>query len=250
MSERFINVFEKYLLMERPAPTKQLLIEICGGNQGLISSIHHGLSESPLNQFYPVLDLDEVIAFAASSWKSREKDQQGFANTINRLPNAYALFSEVYKIGFPWLNKRKNVSLGLKPKYDLLNPFSGKDLGDRLGMVDTEDVEELKKRLLEPACEYVFQIQYHQRKMERGGDNYNLIVMNFQSVYPKAGVIVPKFASEIVRIISRYPRGQNWKREDEDSLARDEMTRIALDQFSGFRPLEPEEAYDILVPED
>ena len=190
--------------MERPKPTKQLLVEICGGNQGLISSAHHGLRESSLRDFYPNLDLDEAVAFAASSWKAREKDFNDFTSFLESAP-VYELFSEMYKIGSPWLNKHKCISDKLKQKHQRLNPFRRKDLKARLSRVDPDDIIELRKKLNQPVSEYVFPCQYERRKRERGGDNFRLVPMHFQAAYPEKGKIVLPFASEVARIISKYP---------------------------------------------
>ena len=191
---------------KRPAPTKQLLIELTGSNQDFISSVHHGLYETPLNAFYPHLDLDETIAFAASSWKSRQKDPCFFKNLNFRVgEDIHRLFSAVYEIGFPWLNKHKDVSDELRKKYDRSNPFNGRNLKQRLERVDPVGITRLKERLKEEVNDYVFECQYYNTKMARGGDNYKLEIMGFQPVYPKRGVIVPNFASEIARIFRNYP---------------------------------------------
>jgi hypothetical protein len=191
--------------MERPKPTKQLLIELCGNNQGLISSCHHGLYEASLAEFYPHLDLDETVAFAASSWKSRQVSPTELADFLGSQVEAYDLFSEVFKIGFPWLNKSRDISPELKQKYEKLNPFDGKDLRARLESVQPEKVEKLKERLRDRVNNYVFECQYQDAKMARGGDNYKLVPMHFQAVYPRKGKIVPAFASEVARMISQYP---------------------------------------------
>lgn len=98
--------------MERPKPTQQLLIELCGENQGLIGSLHHGLYEVSLKDFYPYLDLDELVAFATSSWKSRESRQEIGSGSV------YDIFNQVFKIGFPWLNKYKKISPDLREKHE------------------------------------------------------------------------------------------------------------------------------------
>lgn len=192
--------------MERNKPTKQLFIELCGGNQGLIESIHHGLVETPLDALYPYLDLDEVLAFEASSWKTREKDMASFSDFV-KSAEIYDIFSKVYEIGFPWLNKHKNISEKSAERYTKLNPFGSKNLRSRLGGVKAEDIENLKKRLQEGVNEYVFECQYQEAKRMRGGGNYKLEIMNFQNVYPKSGKIVPAFASQNARMLSEYPTG-------------------------------------------
>ncbi len=191
--------------MKRPIPTKQLLIELSGNDKTLIASMHHGLYELSLKDFYSNLDLEELLVFAASSWKAREKDFNAFSYSIKNL-DVYELFDKVFDIGYKWLNKYKNISEELDNKYNKLNPFNGKNLRSRLEEIDKDKAGLLKDRLGETVNEYVFEIQYYERKMQRGEDNYKLEIMNFFGKYPNKKLIVPGFASEIARIISGYPR--------------------------------------------
>ena len=191
---------------ERPKPTKQALIELCGGNQGLIGSLHHGLYEADLSNFYPHLDLDELVAFAASSWKSRENDIYSFSDFVKSF-DAYEIFNKVFEIGLPWLNKHKKISQELILKYGRLNPFKGKDLKKRLEGISIENVEHLKKELQEGINKYVFECQYQDAKMKQHGENIGIKIMEFQPVYPNKETTVPNFAAEIARIISHYPQG-------------------------------------------
>jgi hypothetical protein len=189
---------------ERPKPTKQLMLDVTGGNQDLISCIHHGLYESSLRNIYPLLDFDELIAFAASSWRSRERNYSQFAGFVKDA-DLYNIFARVYSIGMPWVNKHKNISDKLKEKHEKVNPFSGRNLRSRLNKASLDDILLLKRSLKEPVNEYVFECQYHGAKMARGGDNHRLEIMRFQNVFPKSGKIVPAFASETAKIISAYP---------------------------------------------
>ncbi|MBI4981354.1 hypothetical protein HZC30_07425 [Candidatus Woesearchaeota archaeon] len=195
---------------ERPRPTAPIIIEVCGGStgyQGLIENLHHGLEETPaLKQFYPHLDFDELVAFAASSWKRRDKYYHQLFRFLESSPSVYQIFSEIYSIGFPWLNKNKAISPQQEAKHQKLNPFQGRDLEERLNEAEPAAVEQLIRQLQEEPCEYVFECQYHERKMLRGGDNYKLEPMHFHNVYPKRGRIVPGYAKEIVRIFQEYPR--------------------------------------------
>lgn len=195
-------------MVERPKSTARIIEEVTGRNQGLISSLHHGLYETPLNGVYPYLDFNETVAFAANSWKSRNTSIKDMGQLVSQ-NDLYEIFSEVFRIGMPWLNKYKAITLDSMQKYTALNPFEGKNLKERLAAVPSSAVEILKKRLCEDVNEYVFHCQYQQRKNIRGGDNYKLEIMNFQNVYPKSGKIVPAFASEIARIFSTYPRTYN-----------------------------------------
>ncbi len=197
-------------MLERPRPTAPLITEVCGGSneyQGLVESLHHGLEETPiLKQFYPHLDFDELVAFAASSWKKREGEYLKFSHFLEGSHSAYQIFSEIYRIGFPWLNKNKAISPEQQIKHEKLNPFHGRDLEERLNEVTPEAVKKLIHQLQEKPCEYVFDCQYYDQKALRGGDNYKLKPMHFHNVYPKRGKIVPAYAAEIARILQKYPR--------------------------------------------
>jgi len=191
--------------MKRPKPTQKLVMEVCGKNQGLVSSACHGLHEASLRDIYHLLDFDEAIAFAASSWKSRKLNMDSFAETLDRA-DLYELFSEVYKIGMPWLNKHKDISPNMESKHQRLNPFNGRNLQDRLSRADERTVEVLKEDLIQDVNKYVFEIQYQDAKRARGGSNYKLEIMNYQLFYPQNGKIVPAFASEVARTVSSYPK--------------------------------------------
>ncbi len=191
----------------RPKPTVQLIQEIVGGDRGLIESFHHGLVETPsLKEIYPVLDFDELVAFAASFWKSRlPGNRSGHFSYAVHEGEIYDLFNEVYRIGMPWLNKHKLVSDAQRELHRSVNPFGGRALKERLGSVGKEEDFKLRQDLCGETQEYVFECQYRNRKMARGGDNKGLVVMGFQNAYPKRGRIVPAFASEIGRIMNGYP---------------------------------------------
>ncbi len=191
--------------MKRPNPTKPLIMEMTGGNQELLSCIHHGLSEIDFSKFYPVLDLKELLAFAGTSWKTRSLKPKYFNETLNN-KDIYGIFNETYKIGLPWINKNKAISSKREKAYKKTNPFQDKNLEARLRSVNSVDVKDLKKQLSNPVHEYVFACNYHTRKMQRGGNNYRLHSMNFQNVYPKRGRIAPAYATEIAKLINKLPQ--------------------------------------------
>jgi len=194
--------------MERPKPTKQLMLEVCGENQGLLSSVHHGLYEtSALRNIYPVLNLDELLAFTASSWKGREARPDNMKQ-LTESADLYTIFNDVFSIGFPRLNKHKNVSAGFYEKHKAMNPFV-EGLKERLSQVSSEADADLRKQLAEKVNKHVFECQYQSEKAMRGGDNYKLVIMRFQNVYPKKGKIVPAFAAEVSKIIGTYPAEYN-----------------------------------------
>ena len=144
-------------------PTKQLMIELCtrgGIYQGLIQSLHHGLYEAPsLKDIYPYLDLDELVAFTASSWEERSRNHKVFSSFIDSA-DIHAIFLDVYKIGMPWLTKNQAISSKLNSRHEKLNHFDSRNLRDRLGYVDSDVSNRLKKELKEPVNTYVFDCQY------------------------------------------------------------------------------------------
>jgi len=192
--------------MIRPKPTKELIIEICSGKTGgqrFIEHVHHGLIETPLSDLYPVLDLDELIAFEAGSWQLRNNNGLRI-NT--QTSDVYDIFSHIFNSGFPYMNKNKEISEKMKDKHNKLNPFRGRDLRPRLETINQDSISNLRKSLQEETNTYVFECQYHDTKRARGGDNYKLEIMRFQNVYPKRGTIIPAYATEISRIVSQYPK--------------------------------------------
>jgi hypothetical protein len=192
----------------RSRPTKKMLLELTGGNQTLIGSAHHGLFETSLKEIYPYLDLDEAIAFAASSWQSRDRDIKGFRKTLDNVglfEGIYDVFGDVFKIGMPWVKKHKNIPEEMKEKHKKLNPYGGKDLRDRLEAVENGAIPRLVDKLREETNTYVFECNYMEEKMARGGTNYKLEPMHFQNAYPKKGVNTVNYAAEVARMIKRYP---------------------------------------------
>lgn len=189
---------------KKPNPTVKLITELTGANNDLLGCIHHGLAEVPLNLVYSHLDLDEALAFAASSWRARDKHFEKFSSFAGTA-GLYGLFRDVYAIGMPWLNKHKRISEGMKPRYDKLNPFQRRNLADRLGTVDEQASASLRRNLQRPVTNWVFECQYHDAKKKQGGDNHNIHIMGFQNIYPRQESIGQAYAAEIRRILARYP---------------------------------------------
>lgn len=181
-------------------PTIRLIQELCAGNgrQAFIENAHHGLAETPLGDFYNDLNLDEVVAFAAASWADRSERRHYFHGDI------YDIFSQAMRRGMPWLNATKQISPDLQEDYQRRNPF-GRNLQERLQQVGPRAARDLIKKLQEDPNEYVFECQYQQRKMMRGGDNHKLEIMTFQNVFPKRGRIIPAYATEIAKMLKGYP---------------------------------------------
>lgn len=214
--------------MQRPNPTKQLIMDITGGNTHLLECIHHGLFETNLSEVYKVLDLKELLAFAGGSWKRRSTESL----YITKNKNLYDIFSSIYKNAMPWINENISITPKQKIKYKKTNPFKGKDLKSRLEQVDEERAEKLKESLVSPVHNYVFDCNYSAEK-RRLGTNYNLHSMGFQNAYPKRGRIGPAYASEIARMLKRYSQTyldtKNLKSEKEDQK---QNTQKQTDLFS------------------
>ena len=153
-------------------------------DEHLINCAYSGLFDSPLDDFYHILGLDEIIAFGAASYKLRKFDYNSFANFV-KSADVYKIFKKInstkvyrkYDNVFHWLNsnkKIKNVRYELKDKK--LNPFSGKkNLEARLHTINPKAVEELKQNL----------------KKRTSRDNYPAP----HDVYP-----------ELARILREYPQ--------------------------------------------
>lgn len=198
-------------MKKRPLTTKQLILELTGYDQGLVSAACYGSLETPLDGFYHILDLDDAIKFPASSWKSREKDGIVFSLFVQSA-NIYEIFEKVYQIGTPWLDKHnrfnkpdQDISERLRQLYQKLNPFQGVSLRERLESVDSAVIEALKEQLQGPVNRYIFEIRHNRPGLPRDKNPYTkTVVMNFQETYPKRGKVVPAFAAKVSRIIREY----------------------------------------------
>jgi len=189
--------------MQRPKPTKQLLIELCGNNQRLISSLHHGLYETPLHDFYPHLNLDDLAVFAASSWKMRSEDFGSFASSLES-EDIYSVFKRVNEFGFPWLMQYRRISDSLRTKHERLNPYKGNNLRARLGRVKPDSVQKLKQALAKETRIYLSnEGDYH--LLARYGNSDKYVLMHFMRSSQKKGQVIPAYASEIAKLLSRYP---------------------------------------------
>src|SRR3989344_6048372 len=146
--------------MQRPKPTKRLLYELCGGDEGLLSSLHHGLVEKPMHGFYPNSNLDELVVFEATSSRMREDELDDFIELVLRSRHIYEVFNYVLNQGFSWLKANKRISPELLDLYEQLNPFKGRNLRERLDRVDVSDITKLMENLQRPATRYLLEGEY------------------------------------------------------------------------------------------
>jgi hypothetical protein len=225
--------------MEENTPETSLLKNLCGSDLKLIRCIHHGLYESSLKEFYPVLDLQEILAFAGSSWVSRIKQDQKLNQLLEQKAGAYELFSHVYHIGIPWLRGKNNLSPSQTQEYQKFNPFHGKKLEERLDRVDEVHVQELRERLSRPVNRYVTESQYYACKRRNRGNNINLVLLPF----PPS---THGYAEDIAKTLQDYSLSSQKKKEQQQKIKR-ELTHLAQSYFPG---LDPREAYLALYPED
>jgi len=195
--------------MERPQPTKQLVIELTSGKKGrsnLVRAAHHGLYETSLNGLYSDLNLDEVIAFAGASWQLRDEDLRSFAAFV-RSSDIYDIFNKVNQDGFPWLNGNKRISKEQKDLYDRLNPYKGMPLRERLERVDPEAVGSLIDRLQQDTNQYITHGQLNNPRTARTEGGKDRITMDLLPTHPKKGQTVQHYAAEVARMLRSYPQG-------------------------------------------
>ena len=142
--------------MAKKNPTRSLITDLIGGNPKLVKDTQHGLREISLNKIAPYLNLDEIIVFASQSYDQRKKNYHAFSEIIEDTDSFYEIFNYLNRFGFPLLNQSKKISEKNDELYQQTNPF-GKDLEKRLGLVETETLQNLKKRLLFPAKYHIFE---------------------------------------------------------------------------------------------
>ena len=202
----------------RGNPTGTLIVDVTGSDRNLIGSIENGLYEIPIREFYPHLDLEELLAFSAAQQMGRYRDHRNIQALIEK--NMYHFFSEMMGIGIPWIRRHKDFSTDRREEqYSKLNPYKGKDLRARLRRVEKPARIKLKKALLEETRTHCFEKEYDRIKRERRGDNWGLRVMDFQqNAYPPSKrngpvqfqrqwkTMITSFSREIARKLRNYPK--------------------------------------------
>ena len=185
--------------MEKPAVSGQMISELCGNNLELIASLHHGLSETPLRRLYQVLNLDEAVAFAAMSWKLRNKNRN-FFNLLTR-EDIYEIFKRVNDLAFPWLYGRRDISVDLDQEYRQLNPY-GKNLSYRLHQVAGTGINLLLGVLNDPVRIYYFGRNGKINHVDASKLNRHL---NRLQSHPSESQKIKIYSAESARILSSYP---------------------------------------------
>jgi hypothetical protein len=212
--------------MERPEVPKRIILGMVGKEgkdhqrKDFLSDLHHGLVETSLAKFYPYLNLEEVVVFAAQSWRIREESLAYLVDFIKK-NDAYGIFRFVYGSGggMRRLNSLKEIDEKDKSLYALLNPFTG-NLQGRLTQATSGAIEELKAALQRPVQTYVSEARYYRMKQapERR-DTPNVVSLGFlpasfrprskdsQEVERVRQRIIEGYANKAAEVLSYYPRG-------------------------------------------
>ncbi len=190
-------------LVKRPEPPKELILAVTGRNDNLIRAAHHGLFETTLREFYPHLNLEELLAFAAGSWKMRRRYPETFAEFVSN-HNIYKIFTKVYQDSKYGMNQfsRHRKRAKKHELYEIFNPFKKKDLSARLESVNQDDVEILKEQLQRNVCRYLC-------NPPKSGNIEDGAVVIFPYDCPDKNTRVIRYADKITKIISGYAKQNN-----------------------------------------
>jgi len=185
--------------MNRHTPGKKFLAELFGDNERLMREAHHGLLETPLQDFYPHLNLDELLVFEAMSWELRNHRDSRFAEIVSS-GSIYNIFNYTFEKGFASLNAHKKLSDESQILYQKLNPFRGRNLEARLARAPQESVEQLRGSLQNPTFTYVSEYRYQNSSNREG-----LSIAKALGY----GIKDKRFAAyikDIAEILAKYPR--------------------------------------------
>ncbi|MBI2653869.1 hypothetical protein HYX02_03595 [Candidatus Woesearchaeota archaeon] len=189
---------------KRPKPSGNLLFSVLGGNLDRLEALHHGLAETPLKEFYPHLNLEELIVFEIASWELRSTHDSGLRNAV-RSRDIYGIFDYIFGYGFPRVHRYEPTSKILKGRYARMNPFKGRNLRHRLQRVSLGVVNDLIDALKAPVNKYLFESDFED--FSRFTDMDATKMLGFQ---PKRynrkhrESIAQRYAAEIARFISQY----------------------------------------------
>ena len=217
----------------RPHPTEKYLMELVG-NSDLISHIFKGLYDTyfgehdfyphgtPLAEIYPYLNLDELFAFGAGSWKAQSSSRKTCAE-LKQLAknltasNVYELFRYLNEQSFGWLVGNRDLSEfseRTKSLHEKLNPFSTEKGSLRSRMVraskeNPEAVDTLLMRLKRSKYDYLPEKDYRAIGGETGS-NLNIRPLNFlltdRKPKEKRTTIVRAYAKELAKMLKHFPQ--------------------------------------------
>ncbi len=202
----------------RPKPSERYILELARRtkidprngrtsvkiSQGLLQCSHHGFYETPLDEFYPVLNLDEAFSFAAKSWYQRSEAPESVSR-LTTFSDQTEIFSQIIGEGTEWLYSNRNLSPESIEEAKRLNPFDSLSLRERVSLINQEHWDVLKANLRQFVKNYEFKVNYPIALRRAGGDSSRLVRMDFQKFYPSKKYNSINFAKEIARMLAEYP---------------------------------------------
>jgi len=202
---------------ERPKPTTPLIIDLTGGDYGLVSAAYQGLHETPsLKQAYPLLDFAELIAIAASSRVSRNLNDAEFRRLVDE-GNVCSLIENAKLRGLGWIKKHslfEKIRLALhvpdgkearrESLYQKLNPFNGEEFADRVTQIPMAVQDKLLEQFRKMPA--VFSYEFFAAKTKRAADPLvEVVTLTHPFPYfPKKGRCQEDFANGIRAKLDNY----------------------------------------------
>lgn len=161
---------------------KRLILELTGSDLTLLQQVHHGLSETPLDDFFQILDLDEALAFEAGSWVIRNERSKEFGRlflgkSIYSAAGLYGIFNYILisRHGTERLTKARGDAripedlVHLNQELNLNFRNQKASLAHRLSTVSPEAETQLVSRLTLPTKHYAW--EYNLRRSQEVGDS-------------------------------------------------------------------------------
>ncbi|MBT7903107.1 hypothetical protein HN587_04520 [Candidatus Woesearchaeota archaeon] len=211
--------------MKRPKSTKTVIEGATGGVVAIVRPIYEGLIDTPVREFYPVLNLDDVLAFELGVTELRNQHPVFFKDFVDHA-TIYELFREVYNASdgvfpnysgaFPKLvkyNKFIGRCRGQRPSesdsktYGKLNPFGKtRNLKERLSLVSEGDVGTLRERLVVEPSLFLFETDFHRdpRSHHDSGKRVRVLPRPFPAAGYDTRRIVQAYVSSISTVLRSY----------------------------------------------
>ena len=189
---------------------KRLVLELTNSDLTLLSQIHHGLNETPLLEFFQVLDLDEALVFELGSWIIRNEEHEEFRRlfldeSVYSATGLYGVFNYLLhsRLGGGRLNNaRRKISEDLISLNHSLNQFRNLrdiSLAQRLSTISIEAEEKLISQLTYPTKRYAW--EHDPRRTQETGD---IIIPFSVSKSPSREDLVLGYAKSIADTIGGY----------------------------------------------
>jgi len=194
--------------MDRPTPPADFLTGVYSRNPNFLKSLHNGLIETPMKEFYPVINFDDLTLLQFSTWDERDGNYSQFLENIEDL-DVYQILRRAYDNHVRDFHGMKRVPEKWKTLDDQLNPHKKKDLRQRLECVPASAHETLIDNLAKRTRKYVSEAQYHLNKQARRHTDKQMYVLHL----PKTRLVnmtpeeIQKFyASTVARLLEGHPQ--------------------------------------------